>query len=229
MRKINKILIFILGIILFINNYVYGSFADYTDEDAEKDTQVLIREHEKNFDSTKSENNYLKSLSVSAGILSPNFDKQTVEYILKIKSNINEINIIANAEDERAKISGIGRININDISECKIEVSAESGTARTYFIKIIKEAEEVVNVTQSVINKEINEEKILTENVLPQNRLNINNVVENEEEKYGEVKDSGLNTEEKIEYKTYIIGGLALFILVFFFAIIIKTNNKLTR
>ena len=221
MKKLNKILIIIISLIVFINNYVYGSFADYTDDDAEKDTQKLIQEHKENFDNTKSENNYLKSLSVSGGVLSPDFDRQIVEYSVKVTSNINEINIIAETEDEKAKINGNGKIDINEISECRIEVVADSGTVRTYFLKIIKETQDIKDYTNSNTNSSKNEENELNESVLNLNNLSIENVSENMVEEYEEVKENSLHKENK-----GILYLIMAFLIIVLLAIIYGKKKK---
>lgn len=224
MKRLNIILI-IISLIVFINNYVYGSFADYTDDDAEKDTQKLIQEHKENFDNTKSENNYLKSLSVSGGVLSPDFDRQIVEYSVKVTSNINEINIIAETEDEKAKINGNGKIDINDISECRIEVVADSGTVRTYFLKIIKETQDIKDYTNSNTNSSKNEENELNESVLNLNNLSIENVSENMVEEYEEVKENSLHKENK-----GILYLIMAFLIIVLLAIIYgKKKNQNTK
>ena len=155
MNKILKLckFIVIIFIIFFMNNIVYGSFADYTDEDAERDAQKLIEEHNHEFDIKKSANNYLSKLSVIGGRLSPDFDRQTLDYSLKIEKNINEIDIVAETDDKQAKVNGSGKIDISNISECKVEVIADSGTVRTYNIKIIKDEEDNQNVSTEDTNK----------------------------------------------------------------------------
>ena len=79
MKKLKCVLILILFISVFLCKSVLASFADFTDEDAEKQTQNMIQEHEKEFDTTKSDNNYLKDLKITGGELSPNFERQTLE------------------------------------------------------------------------------------------------------------------------------------------------------
>ena len=158
MKKIQIILIIVCYLFIIINNYVYGGFADYTDEDASRDTEKLIEEHNTNFDIDKSGNNYLKSLDIDKGELSPTFDKQITNYNLAIANDIEEIIISANTEDDKANINGIGKINIKEKKQLNIEVTAESGTVRTYFINIIRPNE---NYTNNTINQE--DEKLETE------------------------------------------------------------------
>ncbi len=95
MKKIIKFLIvFCITTIFYINFYnVYGSFADFTDGDARNQTEKMEQEQNKKFDTLKSNNNYLSSLSVEGYELSPEFDKQTLEYTLNKKIKESEINI----------------------------------------------------------------------------------------------------------------------------------------
>lgn len=173
----------VLLTLIFTNNYTYASFADYTDEDAEIDTQKMIQEHENNFDSTKSENNYLKELTVKGFAISPNFDRQFTDYTVKVDANTKEIDIIAIPEDNKATVNGIGEIDISNTSECKIEVIAESGTTRTYFIKISKENETIGNSDETskdaVINNEVNDIEIISKNYNTINENTTNNLQNN--------------------------------------------------
>ena len=199
-----------LYMVVLANNQVYCSFADYTDEEAEKDTQNMIQEYETKFDSTKSENNYLKNLIVEGGTLSPNFDRQVIEYSLKVDNNINEINIIANAEDNDAKINGIGKININNISECKIEVIAASGTMRTYFIKIAKENKDDIIAIDTNVNKNVYSENTFVEDTI----TNYGGIEENQQ----------INNQEKGKKNSIII--ISILVLFMVLVLCMRKNRK---
>ena len=214
MKFLKVCLINILFILVITNNIVYASMADFSDEDAEKETQKMIQEHKENFDSNKSNNNYLKDLSVTEGTLSPNFDRQVIEYSLKVDNNKGEIYITANAEDSEAKVNGTGKIDINNISEHKIEVIASSGTTRTYFIKIVKENEE------NIVDK--NEQKDeLSDKELEENIIMSSNAIKEEKLDY--------DTQKNGEVKKYLIIVLILLILLALVLTIIKKNKKNTK
>lgn len=120
---------------------VLASFADFTDEEADKQAQEQLKEQEKehNVTQVKSSNNYLKELSVKGYQLTPEFDKQTSNYEIKEEINIDFIEISAETDDEKASVSGTGKIQLNSgENNIRIDVTAESGTVRTYFIKVIK-------------------------------------------------------------------------------------------
>lgn len=214
MKFLKVCLINILFILVITNNLVYASMADFTDEDAEKETQKMIQEHKDNFDSNKSNNNYLKDLSVTEGTLSPNFDRQVIEYALKVDNNKSEIYITANAEDSEAKVNGTGKIDINNISEHRIEVIASSGTTRTYFIKIVKENED------NTVNKSEKKDE-LYDKELEENIIMSSNAIKEDESDYAIQKNG--------ELKKYLIIALILLILLAFVLIMIKKNNKYTK
>ncbi len=92
-----------------------------------------------NGDSTvKSSNNYLKSLTVSVGTLKPEFYRETYEYNI---DNIieNEIEVLAEAEDDKAVVNGTGTIALNEGKNIiNIEVIAENSQVRTYTINVNK-------------------------------------------------------------------------------------------
>ena len=93
---------------------------------------------------TKSSNNYLSGITIGTGTLSPEFYRETFEYIVEFDDTVNlydlkEIEISATAEDNRATVEGAGTIQLNDgENNITLTVTAENGTARTYTIKVVK-------------------------------------------------------------------------------------------
>lgn len=162
MKKIVRVLVVLIYLLIVTNNCAYSSFADYSDEDAARNTEELIEEHNKNYNYNKSSNNYLKSLDINQGKLSPNFDKQILNYNIVLSNEIENIIISAHSEDDNAIINGTGTIDIKEKKQCIIEVTAESGTVRTYFINIVRPGETPQNDTlnQEEIDKDIVENDI---------------------------------------------------------------------
>ena len=103
---------------------------------------------EKEDDPVKSSNNYLKSLTVNNGTLSPNFNPRTTSYTVVVEDDLEEITISAEPEDEKATVSGTGTIQLEEgNTTARIEVVAENGSTNTYTIHIRKEsAEEIIPV-----------------------------------------------------------------------------------
>ena len=86
--------------------------------------------------SNLSTNNFLSSLKVNEGELTPAFNKSVLEYSVELEAGIEKINIAATPEDAKATIIGTGEIGITE-GENKIEVKvkAENGDEKKYVIK----------------------------------------------------------------------------------------------
>ena len=85
------------------------------------------------------ENNYLKSLVPSVGVLSPEFNKETLNYTIGVPEGTSEITLTAEPEEVISTISGDGLHSIvpgdNNIS---IIVTSESGDVKTYTVKVTR-------------------------------------------------------------------------------------------
>ena len=111
---------------------------NYPQETPPQETQVQ--------ETPKSSNNYLSSLSIGTGTLSPEFYRETFEYTVEFGEDINlyeltSLEISAQAEDSRAKVSGAGTIElVEGENTININVTAENGSVRTYTVKVVKPA-----------------------------------------------------------------------------------------
>ena len=210
MKKIIKFLIvFCITTIFYINFYnVYGSFADFTDGEARNQTEKMEQDQNKKFDTLKSNNNYLSSLSVEGYELSPEFDKQTLEYTLNKEIKESEINIKAIADDSKATVTGTGNIKINkNQNKFRIDVTAESGTVRTYIIKITQD-DNSSTITNEDENTTINDmQTTLTDRT-------IINKIENQEE------------DNKIDSNKKLIFGIIFFVLTLIVIMTVITKKK---
>ena len=94
--------------------------------------------NESNIDdgNVKSSNNYLSSISLNVGNLSPEFYRETFEYTVEnLPEDITEIEVNATAEDERANISGLGVISLEPgENRIQIDVTAENENVREYVL-----------------------------------------------------------------------------------------------
>lgn len=85
----------------------------------------------------KSDNNYLKSITLSTGSI--DFNKDTLEYNIEVNNEIESININAELEDAKATLKGTGdyelAVGTNDI---KLEVVSENNTTREYTLHITR-------------------------------------------------------------------------------------------
>ena len=89
-------------------------------------------------------NKYLASLEVSGYELSPEFNKNTLEYYLVVPKDVNSINIKAVAEAEKegaiVKITGNNSLTKQE-NIVNIRVTAADGTSRLYTIVVVKNPE----------------------------------------------------------------------------------------
>ena len=118
------------------------------EEEAKKYEENKIKE-EQNSSNTiqenieKSGNNYLKSLSVEGYKLEPEFNMQQDNYVVYVsdKSKIKELNIIAEPDDKKAKVEGVGAVKITPEQQyISVNVIAENGNLKVYTIKIENQA-----------------------------------------------------------------------------------------
>ena len=75
--------------------------------------------------------------------LLPEFDKQIQEYTLDSDTKEDNVTIKAIADDKRANITGTGNIKLQTgENNLRVDVSAENGTVRTYFIKVTRKIQD---------------------------------------------------------------------------------------
>lgn len=122
------------------------------------------KEEKKTEEVKKSNNSYLKSLTLSNGEIE--FQKDILNYSIILENKIDKLIIKAEPEDSKAKIDLKEEYPL-EVGENKISlvVIAEDNTTKTYEINVIRE-------------EEIKEEK---EEVAKDNELNKNNTLNNQE------------------------------------------------
>lgn len=88
------------------------------------------------------DDNFLKSLTVDPGTLTPSFDKETTSYTVNLPSNQAMTTIDAKASSKDAIISGLGeyRVNAGESATANIIITAENGITRTYTVTINRAA-----------------------------------------------------------------------------------------
>ncbi len=104
----------------------------------------ITRTYKVNVIRTPANNNYLKNLKVMHILenipLNPEFQKETNEYSLTVPSDLNFIQIKAEAESEFATVTNTGTKElVTGLNRFEIEVKAEDGTINTYILNITKE------------------------------------------------------------------------------------------
>lgn len=113
----------------------------------------------------KSNNAYLKSLIIENQELLPTFNKETTEYTMQVKSDVTELNIKAEAEDEKASVSIQGNKDIKEgENTVTISVNAEDNTIKIYEIKVTKLKETALGLKTLTIKDTDISEKFKTDN-----------------------------------------------------------------
>lgn len=106
---------------------------------------------------------YLKSLDISDYKYSPSFNKYTNTYTVDIPSEINELDIMYERESVLSKVNIKDNINLEHLSEIKIEVTCDS-MINKYKIIINKNKDQAtINyVDKNTTNKFTKSDKIIT-------------------------------------------------------------------
>lgn len=97
---------------------------------------------------TKSSNNFLSSLTIEGLEIDPKFDKEVLEYSVKIPAETEKIKINAQLADSNSKVTGTGEVKVTTgLNTLELVVTAENGSKRTYTIKATVEELKPLNVT----------------------------------------------------------------------------------
>lgn len=107
-----------------------------TAESGDTKTYTVHATHAQNAASL-SGNNRLASLEVDTGSLSPAFDPDTLNYVVWLPYEADQITVTAKAEDEKAltpTVEGDGSLKENEDNHIKVTSTAENGDVRIYNI-----------------------------------------------------------------------------------------------
>ena len=89
--------------------------------------------------STKSSNANLSNLGITPNDFK-GFKAQTTSYNVTVPTDVESVTIYANAQDSKAKISGVGKQNLQTgKNEFEVVVTAEDGTTKTYTLNITRD------------------------------------------------------------------------------------------
>ena len=96
----------------------------------------------------KSSDNNLKSLSVEGKDISPEFNKDTLEYSLELDTDTTKITINATKSDSKATLTGTGEKDVEEgTNKFEVVVTAENGSSKTYVINVIVKDKNPIEVT----------------------------------------------------------------------------------
>ena len=106
-------------------------------------------------EATYSKDNNLKSLTIDGYSLTPEFNKDTLEYSVTVPSTVDKVNINAVKNDNRATVEGDGEKEVVEGSNpFEIVVTAQNGASKTYKINVI--VEDINPIVVKINNKEFN-------------------------------------------------------------------------
>lgn len=101
--------------------------------------------------SEKSSNNNLSSITIEGVTLSPEFNKDTLEYKAVVSGDVEKINIQASTEDDRAWIEGLGEKElVEGVNKIELKVHAENDEEKVYVVEITRKEKNPIEV---IINK----------------------------------------------------------------------------
>lgn len=131
--------------------------------------------------STYSKNNYLSLLSVTGEKLNPIFDKNTLNYTVELKPNVESIIISAKAEDGRSRVEGTGTKTVTEgINKFEIVVTAQNGSIKKYTLNVNVQDSSPIEVTTTNNEKMtlVKRESLLkAPDGFIKNTININNII----------------------------------------------------
>lgn len=95
-----------------------------------------------------SKDNNLKSLSVEGYELSPEFNKETLSYVVSVPDTVDKIKINGQVADSKARVSGTGEKDISEgTNKFDIVVTAQNGAIKTYTITVDRKDLNPIEVT----------------------------------------------------------------------------------
>lgn len=104
-------------------------------------------------EATYSKDNNLKSLAIDGYNLTPEFNKDTLEYSVTVPSTVDKVNINAVKNDNRATVEGAGEKEVVEGSNpFEIVVTAQNGASKTYKVNVI--VEDINPIVVKINNKE---------------------------------------------------------------------------
>lgn len=110
---------------------------------------------------TKSSNANLSNIVLSSGTIQ--FDKEVLEYRVKVENEVDSITINATLEDKKAKVEGTGHHELDvGLNEIKLTITAEDASVKEYILQVTR-SEKMEFVQDSDIENNQTEE-VITKN-----------------------------------------------------------------
>ncbi|MDD6223979.1 MAG: cadherin-like beta sandwich domain-containing protein [bacterium] len=134
----NKATVSGLGNITLIGNTTSANVKVTAEDGTTKTYKVDIIKEDMNT-SFKDNDATLKNLDVSGYTLTPAFKKNVTTYSMKVKNNIQGLNVTAIPTSDKAKVTISGNSNWKvGVNKVTIKVTAEDGTKNTYIVNVTR-------------------------------------------------------------------------------------------
>lgn len=124
--------------------YAYEDLSEISLSSSAKTINIITQAE---LEASYSKNNNLSSLQVEGFSLSPEFNKDTLEYSVVVPEGTKEVNIIGSVEDRKSSIIGTGVKEVNQgNNKFLITVKAQNGAEKTYTINVDVKDENPIEV-----------------------------------------------------------------------------------
>lgn len=115
-----------------------------------KTIKIMTQEE---LEASYSKDNNLKSLNVEGFELTPAFSKDVLEYTVNVPEGTTSVNVLAEASDNKASVSGDGAITVTEgTNTIPVVVRAENGSEKTYNIIVNVIDQNPINVRVDKVN-----------------------------------------------------------------------------
>lgn len=85
-------------------------------------------------------NNKLSNLSVDGFVMTPTYNRDTLEYNLIVDPSVSSITVNASAIDGKATVNGSGTIQLQSgANDVRIAVTAQNGSVREYVVHVVRQ------------------------------------------------------------------------------------------
>ena len=138
---------------LYMVNYMAVANDDMSEIDLSANSKTISIITQEQLEASYSKDNNLKSLEVEGYQITPEFNKDTLDYSVTVPEGTKMVNVIATKNDGKATVSGDGEVElVEGANNLKIVVRAENGSEKTYNLVVNVIDEHPINVTDAGTN-----------------------------------------------------------------------------
>ena len=138
---------------LYMVNYMAIANDDMSEIDLSANSKTISIITQEQLEASYSKDNNLKGLEVEGFEITPEFNKDTLNYSVTVPEGTKMVNIKATKNDSRATITGDGEVElVEGANNLKIVVRAENGSEKVYNLVVNVIDEHPINVTDAGTN-----------------------------------------------------------------------------